>query len=149
VKPVHSLSSSILLAALIALVSLPMAGCEDSPTAPSTSAPFSKTDLVVGTGDEAAAGKVVSVYYSGWLWDPSKSDQKGLQIDASTVQSAFTFTLGAGQVIAGWDEGLVGMKEGGTRRLVVPPSMAYGSSRRASIPPNATLVFEVELLSAE
>lgn len=149
VKPVHRLSSSFLLAALVAVVSVLTVGCEDSPTAPSSSAPFSSSDVIVGTGDEAVAGKVVSVYYSGWLYDASKSDHKGLQIDSSTVQEPFAFTLGAGQVITGWDQGIPGMKEGGTRRLIIPPSLAYGANRRSAIPPNSTLLFEVELLSVE
>jgi len=136
--------------ALIVLVAVFAAGCEDdSPAGPSSSAPYSQTDLRVGTGTEAASGKVVTVNYSGWLYDPSKTDQKGLLFDTSTGRGSFTFTLGAGEVIQGWDQGVAGMKVGGLRRLVVPPSLGYGSARYSAIPPNATLVFDVELLAVE
>ncbi len=124
-------------------------GCSDSPTGPSMSAPFSRTDLTVGTGAEAAFGRGITVNYTGWLYDPSKTDQKGLQFDTSAGREAFAFTLGAGQVIAGWDEGLVGMKAGGSRRLVIPSALAYGASRNGPIPPFATLVFDIELLAVQ
>ena len=93
---------------------------------------------------------MLGVQYTGWLFDPSKADQKGLVFDTSIGSTdPFSFTLGAGQVISGWDQGLVGMKVGGLRRLVVPPSLAYGTSRNNSIPPNATLVFDIELVSLQ
>jgi FKBP-type peptidyl-prolyl cis-trans isomerase FkpA len=102
--------------------------------------------LRVGSGAEAAAGKVVSVHYTGWLYDGSKPDGKGIQFETSVGTTPFSFTLGFGQVITGWDQGLPGMKVGGVRRLVIPPSLAYGSVRNGPIPPNATLIFEVELI---
>jgi FKBP-type peptidyl-prolyl cis-trans isomerase len=144
-----SLSRVFPSAVLIATLSVFLAACEDSPTGPSSSAPFSQTDLVVGAGAEATAGRAVSVHYTGWLWDPSKTDQKGLQFETSRAGNPLTFTLGAGQLIEGWDRGLVGMRVGGTRRLVIPPSMAYGSTRNGPIPPNSTLVFDIELLSVQ
>jgi FKBP-type peptidyl-prolyl cis-trans isomerase FkpA len=116
-----------------------------SATAPSSTQPFSSVDLTVGTGTAAATGNVLTVNYTGWIYDPSKVDKKGLQFDTSIGKTAFTFTLGGGSVIKGWDQGIVGMKVGGIRRLVVPPSLAYGSTRNSSIPPNATLVFDIEL----
>ena len=119
--------------------------CGSAPTSPST-APYSQTDLRVGSGAEAAAGKVVSVHYTGWLYDGSKPDGKGIQFETSVGTTPFSFTLGFGQVITGWDQGLPGMKVGGVRRLVIPPSLAYGSVRNGPIPPNATLIFEVELI---
>jgi FKBP-type peptidyl-prolyl cis-trans isomerase FkpA len=119
-------------------------GCT-SATAPSSTQPFSSVDLTVGTGTAAATGNVLTVNYTGWIYDPSKVDKKGLQFDTSIGKTAFTFTLGSGSVIQGWDQGIVGMKVGGIRRLVVPPSLAYGSTRNNSIPPNATLVFDIEL----
>ena len=122
------------------------AGCGNSPTSPS-SAPFSKTDLRVGTGTDATAGGVITVNYTGWLYDPSKTDGKGPQFDTSGGGTPFSFTLGFGQVITGWDQGLPGMKVGGLRRLVIPPSLGYGAVRNGPIPPNATLVFDVELVS--
>ena len=125
-----------------------LAACGSSPTSPS-SAPFSKTDLITGTGTDAVAGKVVTVNYTGWLYDASKTDGKGVQFDSSAGGTPFSFALGYGDVIQGWDQGLPGMKVGGLRRLVVPPSLAYGTVRNGPIPPNATLVFDVELVEVK
>ena len=123
------------------------AACSTSTTtAPSSSAPFSTVDLTVGTGTEAVSGGVLTVNYTGWVYDPSKPDKKGLQFDTSVGKTPFTFTLGNGSVIKGWDQGLVGMKVGGVRRLVIPPSLAYGAARNNSIPPYSTLVFDIELV---
>jgi len=134
-----------------ALLALPAAvvGCVKSPTSPSNGADFSQTDLRIGTGATAATGKTITVNYTGWLYDGSKSDLKGLQFDSSVGKTPFSFTLGAGQVIAGWEQGVPGMLVGGLRRLVIPPSLAYGAARSGGIPPNSTLVFEIELLSAQ
>lgn len=126
------------------------AGCgSTTTTGPSSSAPFSQLDLRLGTGTEAAAGNSLTVNYTGWLYDPTKPDLKGLQFDSSAVAGGFSFTLGTAQVIQGWDQGLVGMKVGGVRKLVIPSALAYGATRNNSIPPYATLVFEVELLSVQ
>ena len=135
------------IAVLLVVVGAPACG-SSSPTSPTTSsAPFSQTDLVVGTGTQAAAGNRATVAYTGWLYDLSKTDGKGTQFDSGT---SFTFTLGAGSVIKGWDQGVVGMRVGGQRRLVIPPELAYGSSSPgAGIPPNATLVFDITLLSVQ
>lgn len=101
-------------------------------------------DLVEGTGDEAVAGNTVSVHYTGWLTDGTKFDSS---LDRG---QPFQFTLGQGSVIRGWDVGVEGMKVGGTRRLTIPPDMGYGASGAGGvIPPNATLVFEVELLAVQ
>ena len=128
-------------------------GCGGSgPTSPTLlpGAPFSQTDLRVGTGADATAGRRVTVNYTGWLYDPTRPEQKGQQIDTSIGRQPFVFTLGAGQVIRGWDQGVAGMKVGGQRRLVIPPDLAYGSAGSGSvIPPNATLVFDVELLDVQ
>ena len=123
-------------------------GCSGSNTAaPSTSnGTFTQTDLVVGTGATANTGSVATVTYNGWLYDTSKVDGKGTFFDGGT---GFTFTLGAGSVIAGWDQGVVGMRVGGQRRLIIPPDLAYGSSGRAPIPPNATLVFDITLTAVQ
>lgn len=136
---------------LVAWLTLAMAaaGCGDSPTAPSSYAPFSTTDLRVGEGPSAVAGSSLTVHYTGWLFDGSKPDNKGLQFETSRGTQPFTFVLGVGQVIDGWEQGLVGMNGGGLRRIVIPPSLAYGNSRSGIIPPNATLVFEVELLEVQ
>jgi len=102
-------------------------------------------DKVVGTGATAQAGKSVSVHYTGWLW---KDATRGAKFDSSKDRKApFKFALGQGQVIKGWDEGLQGMKVGGTRNLLIPPELGYGARGAGGvIPPNATLMFEVELL---
>ena len=84
--------------------------------------------------------------YTGWLYDPTKPDNKGLQFETSIGRTPFEFVLGQGQVIPGWDQGLLGLRVGGLRRLVIPPSLGYGAVRQGPIPPNAGLVFEIELL---
>jgi len=107
-------------------------------------------DTVAGSGAEATAGRRVSVHYTGWLHDPTAADQRGKKFDSSKDRGQpFAFLLGAGNVIRGWDEGVQGMKVGGTRVLTIPPEMGYGARGAGGvIPPNATLVFEVELLAA-
>jgi FKBP-type peptidyl-prolyl cis-trans isomerase FkpA len=98
-------------------------------------------DVKVGTGDDAVAGKSVTVHYTGWLTNGTKFDS------SKDRGQPFTFQLGAGQVIRGWDQGVAGMKVGGVRKLTIPSSLAYGENGAGGvIPPNATLVFEVELL---
>ena len=101
-------------------------------------------DLVVGTGEAAVVGKNVSVHYTGTLTDGTKFDSS---VDRGTP---FTFSLGAGEVIPGWDQGIVGMKVGGKRKLTIPPSLGYGEAGYGdAIPPNSTLIFEVELIKVE
>lgn len=126
-----------------------VAACGGTSTGPSSTAPFSQVDLRLGTGAEAAANNVLTVNYTGWIYDPTKADLKGLQFDTSAGTVGFAFVLGRQQVIMGWDRGLVGMKVGGIRRLVIPPSLGYGGVRNNSIPPYSTLVFEVELLKVQ
>ena len=106
------------------------------------------TDTKIGTGVEATPGKQISVHYTGWLFDPSATENKGAKFDSSRDRGQpFQFTLGVGQVIAGWDQGFAGMKIGGTRTLIIPPELGYGArGAGGAIPPNATLLFEVELL---
>ena len=110
-----------------------------------------KTDVKQGTGTEAPTGRAVLVHYTGWLHDPSAPDGKGAKFDSSRDRGVpFGFVLGAGRVIKGWDEGVVGMKVGGQRTLVIPPALGYGERGAGGvIPPNATLVFEVELLGVD
>ena len=107
-----------------------------------------KIDVKQGTGAEAVNGKPVLVHYTGWLYDLSKPDQKGAKFDSSRDrQVPFGFIIGAGRVIKGWDDGVAGMKVGGQRTLIIPASMAYGERGAGGvIPPNAELIFEVELL---
>ena len=134
---------AILLMALLAAV-----GCgSSSSTAPTTSsAPYSQVDVVVGTGAAAVAGRGATVNYTLWLYDSSKTEGKGNQIQNG---SAFSFVLGAGSVIKGWDQGVPGMKVGGLRRLTIPPELAYGSNPPSGIPVNATLVFDVTLTAVQ
>jgi FKBP-type peptidyl-prolyl cis-trans isomerase len=141
-----------LIVCVLALAALPLlAGCgSSSPSTPSTSSgTFTQTDLVVGTGPDATVGKTISVNYTLWLYDTSKTDGKGTLVQSSVGSTPFSFVLGAGQVIKGWDQGVVGMKVGGTRRLIVPPDLAYGSTGQNGIPANATLVFDISLLSVQ
>jgi FKBP-type peptidyl-prolyl cis-trans isomerase FkpA len=111
-----------------------------------------KIDTTVGTGAEAVKGKVAVVHYTGWLYDPYAADKKGKKFDSSLDRnSPFSFPLGGGRVIAGWDEGVVGMKVGGKRTLIIPADMAYGKRGAGGglIPPDATLLFDVELLDVK
>ena len=105
-------------------------------------------DIVVGSGAEAQAGKTITVHYTGWLYDPTQPKNRGAKFDSSKDRNdPFDFPLGAGHVIKGWDQGFAGMKVGGKRVLTIPPDMGYGARGAGGvIPPNATLVFEVELL---
>jgi FKBP-type peptidyl-prolyl cis-trans isomerase FkpA len=107
-----------------------------------------KQDEQVGSGNEAAAGRRVTVHYTGWLYDASTTGHKGRKFDSSRDRNEpFAFQLGAGEVIRGWDEGVAGMKVGGKRTLVIPSELGYGSrGAGGAIPPNAALVFDVELL---
>jgi FKBP-type peptidyl-prolyl cis-trans isomerase FkpA len=110
-----------------------------------------QTDVTAGTGPEARKGMTVRVHYTGWLYDAAAADRRGRKFDSSRDgNSPFEFRLGAGEVISGWDEGVAGMKVGGTRVLTIPPAMGYGARGAGGvIPPNATLVFEVELLGVQ
>jgi len=110
-----------------------------------------KTDIKLGEGAEAVAGQHVSVHYTGWLYDEAAAEHKGKKFDSSRDgNEPFEFPLGAGHVIKGWDEGVAGMKVGGQRSLLIPPEMGYGKRGAGGvIPPNATLVFDVELLAVK
>jgi FKBP-type peptidyl-prolyl cis-trans isomerase FkpA len=131
-------------------LTLALAGCDRAkapqPAATAAAVPFQKIDTVTGTGKEALAGATAVVNYTGWLYEPAAPQQHGAQFDSSVGREPFSFELGAGRVIQGWDDGVQGMKVGGKRTLIVPASMGYGDSGAGPIPPNATLIFEVELL---
>jgi FKBP-type peptidyl-prolyl cis-trans isomerase FkpA len=119
--------------------------------APRTEAPPSElviTDLQLGTGPAIASGARAVVQYTGWLYDAGAPEHKGRKLDSSRDRNEpFDFPLGGGHVIKGWDQGVMGMKVGGQRRLVIPPALAYGEKDAGGvIPPNATLVFDVELV---
>ena len=113
--------------------------------------PIQMNDLAEGSGAMATSGKQVSVHYTGWLFDAAAPETKGRKFDSSRDRGEpFSFRLGAGQVIQGWDRGVAGMRVGGQRRLTLPPEFAYGSRGAGGvIPPGATLVFDVELLGVE
>jgi FKBP-type peptidyl-prolyl cis-trans isomerase FkpA len=142
------------IAAFVALLSLSACGGGSSvaSTAADNSQPAAliKTDTVVGTGADAVAGKTLTVNYTGWLYSATAAGYKGTQFDTSVGRGTFQFVLGQGRVIAGWDQGLVGMKVGGKRTLLIPSSLGYGVAGAApSIPPNAGLVFDVELIAVQ
>jgi FKBP-type peptidyl-prolyl cis-trans isomerase FkpA len=109
------------------------------------------TELAAGEGEAISAGRTAVVHYTGWLFDPAAEDRKGTKFDSSVDRGQpFRFPLGAGRVIAGWDQGVEGMRVGQQRRLIIPPELGYGSRGAGGvIPPNATLVFDVELLGIE
>lgn len=110
-----------------------------------------KNDTQVGEGREAEIGFNVTVHYTGWLYDDKAPERKGVKFDSSVDRGEpFKFDLGAGQVIQGWDQGFAGMKIGGKRTLIIPPEMGYGARGAGGvIPPNATLIFDVELLDVK
>ena len=111
---------------------------------------YTQTDLREGTGALASSGQTATVHYTGWLFDANAPENKGAKFDSSVGRGPFAFRLGGGQVIRGWDQGVQGMKVGGQRRLVLPPDFAYGARGAGGvIPPNATLVFDVELLDVK
>ncbi|WP_245923112.1 FKBP-type peptidyl-prolyl cis-trans isomerase [Leucothrix arctica] len=112
---------------------------------------FQKIDTVVGTGATATAGQTVTVHYTGWLYDTSAPENKGKKFDSSVDRGQpFVFPLGAGKVIKGWENGFSGMKVGGKRTLIIPSEMGYGSrGAGSSIPGNATLLFDVEMLGVK
>jgi FKBP-type peptidyl-prolyl cis-trans isomerase len=136
------------LPAATLLLVLAFAGaCSDSPTEPAPA--FTQTDLRAGSGTVAESGDTLRVFYTGWIYDGSRPDQKGLQFETNVGGTPLAFVLGRGQVIPGWDQGLVGVQTGTIRRLVIPPDRAYGSSRNGPIPPNSTLIFEVEVAEVD
>ena len=118
-----------------------------SPTAPDQSSiAYSQIDLTVGTGTEATAGTTASVNYGGWLYSDTAADHKGQQFDANS----FAFVVGSGTLgVKGFDTGVTGMKVGGVRRLIIPPSLAYGAAGNGPVPPNAALVFDVQLANVQ
>jgi FKBP-type peptidyl-prolyl cis-trans isomerase FkpA len=138
--------SVVVLAGLIA-------ACGAKPATAPTSGVISMqtVELKAGTGEAVAAGKIAVVQYTGWLYEASAPDNKGKQFDSSrTGGQPFRFPVGTGQVIKGWDQGVVGMKIGESRRLIIPADLAYGDAGAGGvIPPGATLVFDIDLLAIE
>ena len=108
-----------------------------------------KIDTLAGKGKEAVAGKTVTVHYTGWLHAPKSPKGRGPVFDSSVGKQSFSFPLGAGAVIPGWDQGVAGMKVGGKRTLIIPAVLGYGARGAGPIPPNANLIFDVELLDVK
>ena len=139
---------SLLLAASLLL----LAACNAPVPPPGGSvADLERIDTLAGTGAVATSGSDVTVHYTGWLYDEKAPQQRGLKFDSSVDRGQpFTFLLGAGQVIRGWDDGVAGMKVGGKRTLLIPADLGYGSNGAGGvIPPGASLVFDVELLDVK
>jgi len=158
---VRSARAAILVAAVAAACAGANATLAQTPAAPTTQEGGSKlnampkelqkVDVKQGAGAEAVSGKPVPVHYTGWIYDESKPDKKGAKFDSSRDRGVpFGFFLGGGKVIKGWDEGVVGMKTGGQRTLIIPPQWGYGERGAGGvIPPNATLIFDVELIEVK
>jgi len=156
-------------ASILICLSLVLSGCSQQDTSPDTAAVAASdtaviqteqsagvtelqvTDVVKGEGATANAGQDVVVHYTGWLYQPGEPDNKGKKFDSSLDRGQpFVFPLGGGRVIQGWDQGVAGMQVGGKRLLVIPPEMGYGAAGAGGvIPPNATLIFEVDLLEIQ
>jgi len=141
---------SLLTAALLVSACTLAAGAAKEKTVP-TPAPTTLeiTDVKAGKGPAIAAGQTAVVHYTGWLYSETTPDHKGKKFDSSRDRNdPFSFQVGGGEVIGGWDQGVVGMQAGGQRRLIIPPSLGYGARGAGGvIPPNATLLFDIELLS--
>ena len=149
-------SSCAAMSVAVFVAVLSLAGCggggggsPSSTTAAANPAQFTATDVVVGTGATATAGSHVAVNYTGWLYLPDAPQHHGAQFDSSIGRKPFTFRLGSGMVIPGWDQGVDGMKVGGKRTLVIPAALGYGAEGAGPIPPNANLIFDVELLDVQ
>jgi FKBP-type peptidyl-prolyl cis-trans isomerase FkpA len=130
------------------VILLPQAALSETKQGDAPVTELVKKDVKIGTGEEAAIGKMVEVHYTGWLYDAAAPEKKGMKFDSSRDRGVpFSFLLGAGRVIKGWDRGVAGMKVGGQRTLIIPAEMAYGARGAGNvIPPNAPLIFDVELL---
>lgn len=161
--PARAVLPALLMIAVMLAACQPSAGDRSEQLADTNAAPAAAisedkrvdelqiTDVTLGDGALAEAGKNVVVHYSGWLYDPEQPDNKGAKFDSSLDRGQpFQFPLGAGRVIQGWDQGFAGMQVGGQRTLIIPPAMGYGDRGAGGvIPPNATLLFEVELLDVQ
>jgi FKBP-type peptidyl-prolyl cis-trans isomerase FkpA len=139
-----------LLAAAVAALAAAGCGSSSPNTGASDVTQLVILDISVGTGAAATSGHAISVDYTGWLYDPAKSDGKGTQIDTSVGRGVYPFVLGRRDVIDGWDQGVVGMKVGGQRRLTIPSSLAYGAAGRPpAVPGSSALVFDITLVSVD
>jgi FKBP-type peptidyl-prolyl cis-trans isomerase FkpA len=139
-----------LIAAFVAMTSLTACGggSDPQPIPVASPATLSKIDNALGTGAEAVVPKDVTVYYTGYLYSETATGHKGTQFDSQTSGAGYTFKLGANKVIAGFEEGVIGMKVGGKRTVLIPSAKGYGSRGSGGIPPNSGLVFDIELRAA-
>jgi FKBP-type peptidyl-prolyl cis-trans isomerase FkpA len=137
-----------LAAVILSVILLPAGAFSETTRGANKVTELIKKDTKIGTGEEATIGKAVEVHYTGWLYDLDAADKKGTKFDSSRDRGTpFSFLLGAGRVIKGWDKGVAGMKIGGQRTLIIPPEMAYGARGAGNvIPPNSALIFDVELI---
>jgi FKBP-type peptidyl-prolyl cis-trans isomerase FkpA len=134
------------------LLGLAACGAPQPPSSPVSSVTsLQSVDLKAGDGAAVSPGQTAVVQYTGWLFETTAKDNKGKQFDSSRDRrEPFKFPLGTGSVIKGWDQGVAGMKVGGSRRLIIPPDLAYGDAgAQGVIPPGATLVFDIELVGIE
>jgi FKBP-type peptidyl-prolyl cis-trans isomerase len=143
--------SAVAMCAMVLLVAA-CGGKEQAAAKVTTPVPppaeLQKIDIVKGAGEGVSQGQTAVVHYTGWLYDPTAPEQKGAKFDSSRDREPFPFRIGNREVIRGWDEGVQGMQPGGQRRLVIPPALGYGEAGASNvIPPNATLVFDVELMA--
>lgn len=120
-----------------------------APPKPHVTIGLQKIDTVIGKGKLAAPGNTVTVHYTGWLYAPKAPKQHGAQFDSSVGGEPFSFALGSGMVIKGWDEGVAGMRVGGKRTLIIPAALGYGERGAGPIPPGANLIFDVQLLEVK
>ena len=147
-KVIYPLVAALAVGCATAQDTKPAGKAAEAAKAECTPAPKELTvkDLAKGSGDPVQFRSAILVGYTGWLYDPCAKDHKGAEFDSSKSRpTPFGFMVGAGRVIKGWDEGLIGMQNGGKRLLVIPPEKAYGAADKPKIPANSTLVFEVEL----
>ncbi|MBL8270780.1 FKBP-type peptidyl-prolyl cis-trans isomerase [Steroidobacter sp.] len=145
-------AAALLAAACSKKEAPPVAPAETSAPAPAPITELQKVDVVKGAGEGISAGQQAVVHYTGWLYEPGAPEHKGKQFDSSRERGKpFRFTIGAGGVIKGWEEGVQGMQPGGQRQLIIPASLGYGERGAGGgvIPPNATLLFDIELLAIE
>lgn len=150
----RTLTRTLFAVLLTAAIGAAAACGDDGPDSPNTPsnlprAEYNQTDVVVGTGTEATNGTRLTVHYALWLYDPAGTNGKGQPIQTSVGGPPFSFVLGTGAVITGWDRGVPGMRIGGQRRLTLPPEQAYGAAGNPPIPGNASLVFEIQLLDVQ
>jgi FKBP-type peptidyl-prolyl cis-trans isomerase FkpA len=143
---------SLALCVTLVASSAPMSASAAKPAPaarPAAALKLQKIDTKPGSGKLAMNGSMVSIHYTGWLYAPKSSTLRGAKFDSSNNAKPFTFKLGAGAVIKGWDEGIKGMKVGGRRTLLVPAALAFGKEGLGAVPPGANLIFEVELVDVK